>query len=113
MAKRKIRRLPPYSDEDTSKAAAVSMEGKAATERVEIYEWIKSRGLHGATEGEVRQQVLKDKHSNSSARVSELWKDRWLIGLNEQRPNPDSGVKARVMVADVVWIAAMDDRKPL
>jgi len=90
----------PYSDDDTSLAAAQSMGyGKAKTLRHKITEWMLTRGEWGATCDEAEQQ-LDLSHQTCSARLNELASTKY--GHTLHRPGHTrptrSGRQAKVYV---------------
>ena len=63
--------LPPHSDNETSKAAAISMLDTADTLRAVVFRFIREQGEHGATDDEIEIN-LHLSHQTASARRREL-----------------------------------------
>lgn len=66
--------LPPYSDEDTSKAAAESVAESATSMRERVYNHLTALYPGGATDDEM-EVALGMRHQTLSARRWELAKD--------------------------------------
>lgn len=61
----------PYSDGDTSRAAAVAAESVAPKDRARVLSFIRSRGSEGAIDDEI-EVALSLSHQTASARRREL-----------------------------------------
>jgi hypothetical protein len=88
-----------YSDDGTSKAAAVKARPRAGSARVAIVEWVAERGELGATCDEV-EAALGLSHQSCSARFNELKSTKFgrlLVATGEKR-NTRSGSPAMVYV---------------
>lgn len=85
----------------TAQAAGRRMALRLGSKRQKVYEWIKARGLRGATADEVGEHFGWG-HQSASAAVSTLKKDGWLVvrrydGHPVTRPTR-SGNPAEVMI---------------
>lgn len=77
--------MPPFQPGSaTSEAAAVAAMESAPTRREEVYEFLKSRGEHGATDDEI-QQALGYPRSSVGARRNELMNEGLIIDSGDTR----------------------------
>ena len=86
-----------HNQTPTSKAAARSMEGCAATLREQVYDYLMSQGLRGDSDEEI-QEALSMNPSTERPRRGELQKAGRVMTLGEIR-HTHSGRCAAVWVA--------------
>jgi hypothetical protein len=89
----------PSNGTPTSNAAALSSREKAKADRLRILEYIRSRGLDGATCDEI-EVALSMSHQTASARMTGLKEDRDIETLGEVRKTR-TGNRAIAYVATV------------
>lgn len=87
----------PFSDKDTSKAAAEAISDKVPSLRRQVFDFIASKGLGGATDEEIGD-ALKMPGSTVRPRRGELV-DGGLVVETRQRRSTKSGRQA------IVWVA--------
>lgn len=103
--------LPPHSDPDTSRAAAVSVKESSVQQRANVLAHFHQVGPHGATCDEV-EQALRLPHQSASARIWEL------RGLDRKRDLPtllyDTGTRRKTLSGRtaVVWATREEPRAP-
>lgn len=91
-------RLPPFQrHSDTSREAAVSVIGNAATLRRKVYEAIFSAGSHGMTDEELQTSLAMNPSTQRPRRVELV--DAKAVVDSQRRRHTSSGRLA------VVWIA--------
>ncbi len=88
----------PFSDDDTSLAAAESYLPLAKGDEQKVLRIIAARGTIGATCDEV-EQLLNMKHQTASARVRELTKKGWIAKSGFKRPTRSRRSAAVMVVA--------------
>ncbi len=96
---------PPFSDEDTSLAAALAVKKNAARKRAKVRAHIEAQGEKGATDDEI-EVALGFPHQSASARRRELV----LLGLVK-----DSGVRRKTRNGRwaKVWVTGIGAELPL
>lgn len=94
-----IEPLPPHQPHsDTSKSAAVAIVSDRNALRKQVYDFIKSKGLNGATDEEIQDGLGMNPSTQRPRRV-ELWnKGSVLLAADMKRPTK-SGRLAQVWVA--------------
>lgn len=98
-------RIPPHqSHSETSRAAAKRILPKVGTLRRQVYDFIESTGLIGATDEEI-QVALHMNGNTARPRRRELQKSRLILGLGRRQTL--SGREA------VVWMVANPTQRTL
>lgn len=94
-----IEQLPPHQAHSaTSKAAAVAIVSDRNTLRKQVYEFIKSKGLNGATDEEIQDGLGMNPSTQRPRRV-ELWTDGKIVKNGECKRPTKSGRLASVWQA--------------
>jgi hypothetical protein len=97
--------LPAHNGTETSKAAAVSMRGRAQDiQQDTILAFLRRQGAHGGTRQEIHLETGIDGNS-VNPRVAELLKDGRAVETQRQRPT-QSGRGAQVVVAREFFAAS-------
>jgi hypothetical protein len=89
----------PYSDQDTSKAAALAIVPQISRLQETVLEFIRGQGAHGATCDEV-ESGLRMLHTTASPRILELRK-KGLVEDSGQRRKTRSDRSAKVWTAHI------------